>query len=118
MMDLRSVRRFEYRPCRLATGFAVDFVVGNETLSGLCRDVSDTGVRVTLEGSVVVGDSGLLTLRHPTGTLRVAAHVAYIDKCHVGLVFAFETPREHAVANDYMAVIANHSAAPMVIQFQ
>ena len=117
MGDLESIREFEYRPCRIKTGFDVDFVVGGETLSGLCHDVSNTGIRVKLDGSVAVGDSGLLILRHPTGVLKLEAHVAYIDKCNVGFVFAFETPRERAMAIEYMAAIAHHSAASMVVRF-
>jgi hypothetical protein len=117
MTDLKGIRKFEYRPCRIATGFNVDFEVEGETLYGLCRDVSDTGIRIKLEGSVVVGDSGTLTLRHPLGVLKLEASVAYIDQYHVGLVFVFETNRERANALDYMSVVANHAAAAMVIQF-
>jgi hypothetical protein len=117
MIDLRSVRKFEYRPCRITTGFDVDFAIGEETLSGLCRDVSNTGIRVKLEGSVVVGDSGLLTLHHPMGVLRLEAHVAYIDQWHVGLVFDFETPRERTATAEYMSVVANHAAASMLVEF-
>jgi hypothetical protein len=116
MTDLKSIRKFEYRPCRVTTGFDVDFIVGDETFIGLCRDVSDTGIRVKLDGSVVVGDTGLLTLRHPMGMLKVDAQVAYIDNCYVGLVFDFETPRERVATAEFMAVIANHAAASMLIQ--
>lgn len=117
MTELNSVRKFEYRPCRVTTGFDVDFVVGDETFIGLCRDVSDTGIRVKLDGSVVVGDCGLLTLRHPMGTLKVEAQVAYIDNAYVGLVFDFETARERTATAEYMTVIANHAAASMLVQF-
>jgi hypothetical protein len=117
MTDLNGIRKFEYRPCRIATGFNVDFEVEGETLYGICRDVSDTGIRVKLDGSVVVGDSGLLTLRHPLGVIKLEANVAYIDQYHVGLVFVFETNRERAAALDYMSDVANHTAASMVVEF-
>jgi len=48
MTEPTSIRKFEYRPCRVTTGFDVDYIVGNETFIGLCRDVSDTGIRVKL----------------------------------------------------------------------
>jgi hypothetical protein len=117
MRDLKSIRNFEYRPCRITTGFDVDFVAGGETLHGLCRDVSNAGIRVKLDGTVAVGDSGLLILRHPTGVLKLEAQVAYIDKCYVGLVFVFKTPWERVTAIEYMAAIASHVAAPMVVRF-
>ncbi len=117
MTYMKSIRKFEYRPCRIAAGFNVDFEVDGETLNGLCRDVSDTGIRVKLEGSVVVGDSGLLTLRHPLGVLKLEANVAYIDQFHVGLVFVFETNRERTNALEYMSVIATDAAASTIIEF-
>lgn len=117
MIDLKHVRKFEYRPCRITTGFDVDFAVGDEILFGRCRDVSDTGIRVAFDGSVVVGDSGLLTLRHPMGILKLEAHVAYIDKTHVGLVFDFETPRERSATAEYMAGIASHGDVSTIIEF-
>ena len=117
MTEVKSIRKFEYRPCRITTGFDVDFVVRDETYLGLCRDVSDTGIRVKLDGSVVVGDTGLLTLRHPVGTLKIEAQVAYIDNCYVGLIFDFETPRERVATSEYMTIIANHTASTL-IQFQ
>jgi hypothetical protein len=117
MIELRGIRKFEYRPCRVATGFEVDFAVGNETLRGLCHDVSDTGIRVKLDGAVEVGESGLLTLRHSTGLLRLSAQVAYIDNLHVGLVFTFETPRDRTTATEYMAAITNHTADSMIVRF-
>lgn len=117
MTDLKSIRKFEYRPCRISTGFDVEFVVGGETFTGLCRDVSDTGIRVELDGSVIVGDTGVLVLRHPAGPLKLEAQVSYIDKSHVGLVFVFNTTRDCAIAIEYMAAITNYAAASMVVEF-
>jgi hypothetical protein len=109
-VDPSSVRRFEYRPCRILTGFDIDFVSGGETFHGRCTDVSDAGIRATLDGSVQVLDSGLLILRHPAGVLEVEAQVAYIDNRQVGLVFLFDTPWECALTIEYMTSIANREA--------
>src|SRR5258708_17413205 len=82
MRDLNSTRRFEYRRPRTTTGFSVDFVVGGETLHGLCRNVSDAGIRAEFDGPVpvVVGSFGLLILRHPTRLLKIEAQVDYFEK--------------------------------------
>jgi hypothetical protein len=112
-----SIRRFEYRPCRIATGFDIDFVSGGETLHGLCRDVSDAGIRATLDGSVEVGSSGLLILRPPTGLLELEAQVAYIEDRQVGLVFLFDTPWECALTIEFIASIANHEAPFLIVRF-
>jgi hypothetical protein len=117
MGDLKSVRRFEYRPCRIAMGFDVDFVSEGEMLHGICRDVSDSGIQAAFDGSVTVGSSGLLILQHEAGALKLKAKVAYIEKSQVGLVFLFKTPEERARTSEYVASITNHAAASRVIQF-
>jgi hypothetical protein len=117
MNGLGSVRKFEYRPCRIETGFNVDFVTDAETLYGCCKDVSDAGIRATLDRPAEVGCSGLLILRHPTGVLEIQAQVAYVDHCQVGLVFTFRTPWEHELTNEYIASIVNPLAASLVVRF-
>jgi hypothetical protein len=112
-----SVRKFEYRPCRIATGFDVDFVAGEKSLRGLCRDVSNSGIRATFDGSIAVGTSGLLVLRHPIGVLKVEAQVAYIQTDQVGLEFIFKTSWESAMTIEYIASIANHAATSLVVRF-
>lgn len=117
MTDPGTIRKFEYRPCRIVTGFEIDFVVQKDVFHGTCRDVSDAGIRATLDGSVTVGISGRLTLRHPVGVLEVEAQVAYIEKLFVGFVFLFETPWESAKVIDYMALIAKYEADSQVVRF-
>jgi len=117
MTDPRTIRKFEYRPCRIATGFEVDFVVQDDIFHGVCRDVSDAGIRATFDNSLTVGDSGKLTLRHPVGMLDLEAQVAYIERQYVGLVFTFKTHWESARTIDFMASIANYESDPMVVRF-
>jgi hypothetical protein len=117
MTDARSIRKFEYRPCRIATGFDIDFVSGGETLHGICRDVSDSGIRATFDGSVQLGGSGLLVLRHPKGVLELEAQVAYIENRQVGLVFIFETPWQCALTIEFITSISNHDAPCLIVRF-
>ena len=95
MSDWERVRKFEYRQYRVRSGVSVDFIVGGETLHGVCRDVSDTGIRAEFNGSAVLGSSGLLILHKPTGVIKLEAYVAYIEKRQVGLSFSFKTPSRH-----------------------
>ncbi len=117
MSELDSIRKFEYRPSRISAGFSVEFMTEQETIQGLCRDVSDSGVRARLDGSVAVGDSGLLILRHPAGVLEIEAQVAYIDRFQVGLEFRFKTSWERELTIEYIALIASHSADSQVVPF-
>jgi hypothetical protein len=117
MSELESVRKFEYRPCRIVTGFNVEFVTAGEAIQGLCRDVSDSGIRARLDGSVSVGDCGLLILRHPAGVLEIEAQAAYIDKFQVGLEFRFKTSWERELTIEYIALIVSQSAESQVVPF-
>jgi hypothetical protein len=117
MSSPNNIRKFEYRPCRITTGFEVDFVVNKETFHGICKDVGNSGIRATFDGPVVVGNSGLLILRHPVGMLQLDAQVVYIMKSQVGLEFRFNTPWECSMAIEYIASIANHAEPPLIIRF-
>jgi hypothetical protein len=117
MTEPSNIRKFEYRPCRIAGGFAIDFVVGGKTLHGICKDVSNSGIRATLDGSVAVGDSGPLILLHSMGALELEAQVAYIDELHVGLEFRFRTPWECATAIEFVASIASYSSTGLAVRF-
>jgi hypothetical protein len=91
----------------MKAGFDVTFLVGRETVHGICRDLSGTGVRAEFDGQVIVGSSGQLILHHPSGVLNLEAQVAYIEKNQVGLVFLFKTPSECTLMARLIAAIAN-----------
>ena len=118
MNDLSGVRKFEYRPSRIAAGIYVEFKTGGETIPGTCKDVSDTGIRASLDGSVVVGSSGVLTLRHSIGVLALEAQVAYMDKSQVGLTFLFKTNWEREITAEYIASIVNLTVPSQVVPFK
>jgi len=116
MSDPKGVRSYEYRPSRIETGFDVDFRSGDTTLFGLCRNVSNTGIRAVLDGPVMIGSSGLLALRHPTGALQIEAQVAYIENGQAGLVFHFQTDWEREVTATFISSIVNHNAELLVVR--
>jgi hypothetical protein len=117
MKNQQSIRRFEYRPCRITAGFDLEFVADGKTLLGLCTDVSDEGIRATLDGSVVVGSFGLVVFRHSAGLLELEAQVTYIDRCQVGLVFLFQTSWERAMITSLIASIQNNPDDSLVVPF-
>ena len=117
MSSLESLRRFEYRPYRLKIGFDVDFQSQGVMLHGICRDVSDAGIRAEFDGFAVVGSSGLLTLRYRSGVLHVDSQVAYIEKCQVGLVFLFKTQWQRDVTVDFITTLADGMEASTIVRF-
>jgi hypothetical protein len=112
-----SVRKFEYRPCRITAGFDLEFVAEGRTLQGLCEDVSNEGLRATFDGSVIVGSFGLVVFSHSAGVLELEAQVTYIDRCHVGLAFLFQTPWERQLIHDLIASIRSSASDSFVVPF-
>jgi|HubBroStandDraft_1064217.scaffolds.fasta_scaffold496504_1 hypothetical protein len=118
MKNDQSFRRFEYRPCRITAGFDLEFVADGKTLLGICSDVSDEGIRATLDGAVVVGSFGLVVFRHSTGLLELEAQVAYIDERQVGLVFLFQTSWERGMVTSLIASIQNNPDDSLIVPFR
>jgi hypothetical protein len=117
MRALHGIRTFVYREPRMAAGFHVDFVTAGLPFRGLCRDVSDAGIRAEFDDPLTVGDSGLLILRPPTGVLELRAQVAYIEKQQVGLLFLLETPWERRMTIEFVAAIGNQGGRSAIVRF-
>ncbi len=110
MSYLESIRKFEYRPSRMKTGFNIDFIAEEETIHGICVDISATGLRGEFDGLVVVGSSGVLILSTPSGVLNLEAQVTHSEEGRVGLEFQFKTPLERGMATRFIASIGHCTA--------
>jgi PilZ domain len=117
MRALDGIRSFVYREPRMAAGFHVDFVTTGSPFRGLCRDVSDAGIRAQFDAPLTVGGSGLLILRPPTGVLELRAQVAYIEKQQVGLLFLFETSWERRMTIEFIAAISDPGPGSAIVRF-
>ena len=100
------MRKLEYRRPRRPVSFTVEFLSNGEILRGLCRDVTDAGLRVDFDGRAIIGTSGTLTLRHPTRVFSIKATIAYLDNAHTVLTFLFDTPQERGTAAQFFTSIA------------
>ena len=116
MRVLDGIRRFTYREPRMAAGFRVEFVTAGSPSRGLCRDVSDAGIRAEFDDPLTVGGCGLLILRPPTGVLELRAQVAYIEKQQVGLLFLFETSWERRMTMEFIAAIGNDGGRSPIVR--
>jgi hypothetical protein len=110
------MHRFEYRIPRTATSFSVDFTQGEVTLHGLCRDVSQQGIRADLDGPVLVGTTGILVLRHSAGAIKLEAQVAYVENGQAGLTFVFHAAHERGTIHRLIAAIADAPANLHIIR--
>jgi hypothetical protein len=94
----------------------VEFVPGTSPFRGLCRDISDAGIRAEFDAPLIVGDSGLLILRPHTGVLELRAQVTYIERREVGLLFLFGTPWERRMTVEFVAAIANDTGTAAFVR--
>jgi hypothetical protein len=109
MENQDGVRKFEYRPCRIAAGFEIEFAIDGKTILGICEDLSQDGIRATLDAAVTVGSIGMLSFNHSCGVLEIEAQVTHANRGNVGLVFLFQTPWERGMVN---ALIASIQSVP------
>ena len=113
--DLDSVRKFEYRLFRISAGFAVSFVLDNQIFRGLCKDISDTGIRAEFDGPLLPGAEGSLTLHHRTGDSKFDARVAHSRSGEVGIEFVFQAPWQHEMAIQAVAAIVNDPTTFLIV---
>jgi PilZ domain len=99
------MRIFRYRQPRLSAGFNVEFILTGQTFQGRCRDVSDAGIRAEFNGTIDVGETGMLVLRHPMRVLRLEAEVAYLGKGGVGLSFIFDSQQQRDLTIQFISQI-------------
>lgn len=59
---MTSLRKFLYRFPRFETSSRVDFIFGDTILLGVCREISESGLRSTFSNTVAPGTEGLITL--------------------------------------------------------
>jgi hypothetical protein len=82
-----NIRKLEYRSARSTTALAIHFAVDGETFHGSCNDVSESGVRASLNRPVAIGSLGSLTLHYRDGAITRRTRVACVQGLTVGLSF-------------------------------
>jgi len=105
------MRKFEYRPPRLRSNLRVEFLLPDRTLHGWCINISDSGIRVTLDAKAPIGSTGSLILNHPQCSFTIEAVVSHrqIITGEVGLSFIFHTPQERELARQFLNFTTEYS---------
>lgn len=100
------MRNFTYRPPRLSSDFSVDFLLSGRALHGRCINISDAGIRATLDGEVPAGCTGSLILHHPRRTLTLQAIATHLQTGEVGLSFLFASEEQRELIRQFIALVA------------
>lgn len=110
------MRKLEYRHPRKTSIFNIEFLVDGVTIHGVCKDVSEDGVRAGLDRHTAVGTLGLLKLRHPMRVLTINARLSYLDKAEVGFAFLFEESQEREAATEFVAMLSARPGPPLAFR--
>lgn len=110
---MSNVRKFQYRPSRKKAVFPIEFKTEMGVFRGVCRNVSNTGIRAEFETPLTVGDAGCLVLCHPLRSIEVDARVAYIEETEVGLEFEFGSAWQRGQVLGLLSSPGHSSGTPM-----
>ena len=110
------MRKLEYRHPRKISIFNIEFVVDGTPIRGLCKDVSQDGIRAGLDTHTPIGSTGTLKLRHPMRLLTINARLTYLDKAEVGLAFLFEDSDERDAVTEFVAMLDTLPARPALVR--
>lgn len=106
------MRDLLYRLPRFTADFPVDVIVGELAFLGICKNISETGIRGEFRHRLPVGTEGLLRLNHPRDSMELRASVAYANQQEMAFHFLFRSESERKRACEF-AQMANLTGAPL-----
>ena len=101
-----AMRSLEYRKARTPAIFRVEFAVGEEVFPGTCRNISDSGICAEFDQPLKLATFGILTMFHPTHTLKVEARIAHTERTLAGMTFIYDSPQQRGTTTRFMASLA------------
>ncbi len=99
------IRNFFYRLPRFKTECAMDFILGDNVILGVCLSLSESGLRGTLSHPVPAGSEGLLTLYQGDQNCPVQARISSLRDGEVLVVFEFHSEQERVALRDFLNLL-------------
>lgn len=103
MLDLHA---YAYRVPRIPLQMPVEFWSEGSSISGVSRDLSDTGLHVRLAVPVMPGRSGQLRLRLDACSIEIKVEVAHSELLDAGLRFCFSSAAEEHFIKTLVRVLS------------
>ena len=89
-----DVHAFSYRSARFAVEYPVEFCLGDSSIAGLTKDVSDTGLLVRLTQPIDRGSHGKVRWGFGSCLIELDVCVVTTDFLEAGLLFRFASESE------------------------
>ncbi len=99
------MRDLLYRLPRFSADFPVDIIVGEIALLGVCKNISENGMRGEFRHRLPVGTEGLIRLNHPQQSMEVTGKVAYFAQYQMAFHFLFKSEGERKKVAEFSRAV-------------
>jgi hypothetical protein len=106
------MQKFEYRAPRFPVDLPVQFTVGDLTLTGRCKEISQEGMTLELRQPLTLNSSGTVSFHYREQTIQIRARVAHVAKTHCGLEFLCESETERSALAHLIASLTPAQSRP------
>ena len=88
------MRDLLYRLPRFSADFPVDVIVGETAILGVCKNISETGMRGEFRQRLPLETEGLIRLNHPQQSMELWAKVVHYERFQMAFHFCFQSEAE------------------------
>lgn len=90
----------------------MDLVLGNAVILGVCKSLSESGLRGTFSHPVATGGEGLISLYHEEHSFQVKARIDSLRSEEVRVRFCFASDQERENLRTFMKLLFPEPPAP------
>jgi len=90
------MRDLFYRLPRFAADFPVDVIIGEMAILGVCKNISETGMRGEFRHRLPLETEGLIRLNHPQRSMELRGKVVHYAQYQMAFHFLFQSEAERA----------------------
>jgi hypothetical protein len=99
--DTNTMRDLSYRLPRFSAHFPVDVIVGEMAILGVCKNISETGMRGEFRHRLAIDAEGLIRLNHPQQSMELRAKVVHCTQHQMAFFFLFQSEVERKRLCDF-----------------
>ena len=88
------MRDLLYRLPRFSVDFPVDVIVGEIAILGLCKNISETGMRGEFRQRLPLQTEGLIRLNHPQQSMEIRGRMIHFARFDMAFLFLFQSEAE------------------------
>jgi hypothetical protein len=92
--DSPYMRDLFYRLPRFAADFPVDVIIGEMAILGVCKNISETGMRGEFRHRLPIDTEGLIRLNHPQRSMELRGKVVNYAQYQMAFHFLFQSEQE------------------------